>query len=295
MVVKTRTDISKIITIIEINDIFIKGLCQGRGIRLLSIEKQMLFLLSHIENMKIQELIRIYESRGYASISIRNSLSRLKKEGYVTAPSRSVYRITDAGRGFIRSINGKPRHYDESWDGKWVVVMIGVSEEERKKRDRFRTEMLQFGFGLLYNGVYISPWDHREDISGCVEKLGLTDKVTFFHGAADPGHITPEKSRAIWQLDKVAQLYQQKWMWYEGEFKKAMRTTVNGDREPLELFLLYLQLGEAVSDLFLVDPMLPKELLPDDWTAKHKLKHMLDDHALLARLIPENSIYARFT
>lgn len=35
--------------------------------------------------------------------------------------------------------------------------MLEVPEQERKKRDAFRTAILQLGYGLLYNSVYISP------------------------------------------------------------------------------------------------------------------------------------------
>lgn len=240
-------------------------------------------------------MIQIYEERKYSAPYIRNSLTRLKKEGYIISPSRSMYQITDLGRLFVQSINRKPQRYCEEWNKSWYVVMLEVPEKERKKRDQFRSEILQFGFGLLYNSVYISPWDYREEVMQCVRKLDLEETVTFFQGITQYGDITPERARNIWNLDMVNQIYQDKWCWFTKEFQPSMHRTLEAGKNPLDLFLLYLQLGEAVSELYLIDPMLPEELLPSSWAAKSILEEMVNHTNLIARKIPDKSPYARFT
>lgn len=262
---------------------------------MLSIEKQMLSLLSRTNHMEIQELIRIYEKRGYSATYIRNALSRLKKEGYVVSPSRSLYEATESGRSFIRSINRKPQRYDEKWDGQWHIVMLEVPEEERRKRDQFRSLMLELGFGLLYHSVYISPWDTLEDVLECVRALGLEGNCTYVQGEIRHGVILPEKARNVWQLEKVGALYQEKRGWFEAEFLQAMRSVFESGKDALELFLLYLELGEAISDLYLADPMLPEELLPSDWTAPGLLEDMFGTYRTIEQAIPADSAYARFT
>lgn len=272
------------INVVDVNkDVFV----------VLSIEKQMLFLLSHTESMETAEMTQIYEKRNYSASYIRNALARLKKEGYVTSPSRSLYQITDAGRAFIRSINRKPQRYNEVWDKSWVIVMVEVPEQQRRKRDRFRSEMVLHGFGLLYHSVYISPWDDREDVLQYVRKLELEERVSIFHGQLHPS-ISPDKARMIWHLDKVEQLYQEKREWFIEEFKPAMQRTIDADQNPLELFLLYLKLGEAISECSLSDPMLPQELLPEGWIAKHVLNDLYAHHSMLARMMPAESPYSRF-
>ncbi|MFC0215451.1 PaaX family transcriptional regulator C-terminal domain-containing protein [Paenibacillus chartarius] len=65
------------------------------------------------------------------------------------------------------------------------------------------------------------------------------------------------------------------------------------DRE-MRLFLLYLQLGEVISELYLSDPMLPQELLDRDWVGRrtlHELNAYLDQ---IAAAIPPDSAYNRF-
>ncbi|UUZ97877.1 hypothetical protein LJK87_04425 [Paenibacillus sp. P25] len=91
------------------------------------------------------------------------------------------------------------RRYDEKWDGQWHIVMLEVPEEERRKRDQFRSLMLELGFGPLYHSVYISPWDTLEDVLECVRALGLEGNCTYVQGEIRHGVILPEKARNVWR------------------------------------------------------------------------------------------------
>jgi phenylacetic acid degradation operon negative regulatory protein len=260
----------------------------------LSIEKQMLFLLSHTDAMDAQELIRIYEKRGYSAPYIRNALSRLKKEAYADSPSRSAYRITEAGRTFIRSINRKPELYDRTWDGTWHFVMASFPESERKRRDSLRSDLLQTGYGQLYGGVYVSPWPYREETAELLRKHQAERYVTVAHGAVEHGRIDAEAAVSIWSLGEVARHYDEQWAWFEGSFLPEAALSPEEAAEPLELFVRYLHLGEVVSNLYLLDPMLPEELLPIGWQGRSRLNRMRETIDAIARAIPASSPYARF-
>lgn len=261
---------------------------------MLSVEKTMLFLLSRVDRMGAQQFVEIYEQRGYTSTYIRNSLSRLKKEGYIASPVRSQYCITSAGRAYIKSINSKPARYEQQWDHTWDVVMLEVPEQERKKRDAFRNAILQLGYGLLYNSVYISPWNYRQEVTDYVESLQLTGNVSILRGEFAEGTITPAKAWDIWQLDKLEALYLDKSAWITREFApladEAIRTG-----EALPLFLLFLQIGEEMSGLIMADPSLPDELLPDGWPGKAVIAELQAQWRRLAAAIPRDSFYAQFT
>ncbi|MNI99063.1 hypothetical protein D3C73_1580470 [compost metagenome] len=64
--------------------------------------------------------------------------------------------------------------------------------------------------------------------------------------------------------------------------------------QPLQLFLLYLQMGEELSGLFMADPSLPDELLPHDWPGKRIIGEMSGHAARLAAALPQDSLYAQF-
>ncbi|AJY74356.1 PaaX family transcriptional regulator C-terminal domain-containing protein [Paenibacillus beijingensis] len=264
---------------------------------MLSIDKQILFLLSRADRMETQQIISIYERRNYTAPYIRNALSRLKKEGYADSPSRSAYLITEAGRRFIRSINLKPQRYREAWDGTWELVMAEIPEALRKQRDRFRADLLQIGFGLLYSSVYLSPWPYREEVRECIRRHGLESFVTVFSGRMPEKDLGPQEAADIWRLDKLESNYRGKMIWYETDFQprleKALAAAPN-ESDPLGLFTLYLELGEAISELNLEDPMLPAALLPADWAGRRVQDEFTLCLQRIADTIPSASPYASF-
>lgn len=266
-----------------------------------SVEKQMLFLLSKADQLQSQDLIRIYEQRGYSAPYIRNGLSRLKKENYVDTPSRSTYRITEAGRMFIRSINRKPELYSAIWDGSWHLVMISFPESERKRRDRFRADLLQTGLGPLYSGVYISPWPYREELSELILKHGAGRNVTVFSGKLEHGVLSAEQVEEIWSLVEITRIYEEKLHWFEEQFEPLLASALEKHNpsgvsgiDSLKLFVLFLTLGETINELYLIDPMLPSELLPDSWRGRIILQKLTEGLAKIIESIPSDSDYARF-
>ncbi|MGO4106465.1 PaaX family transcriptional regulator C-terminal domain-containing protein [Paenibacillus sp. YAF4_2] len=259
---------------------------------MLSVEKQMLFLLSKADQLQSQELIRIYEKRGYSAPYIRNGLSKLKKEHYVDTPSRSTYSITEAGRMYIRSINRKPGLYSAAWDGTWHLVLISFPESERKRRDQLRADLLQTGLGLLYSGVYVSPWPYREEVIELIHKHQAEQYVSVFSGKMEHGEITTNQAEEIWPLSDITRIYEEKLRWYEEQFEPLLTSSLND--QPLELFILFLILGETINELYLIDPMLPSKLLPANWRAREILKRLTDCLNKIIEAIPSDSDYARF-
>ncbi|CAH1199677.1 PaaX family transcriptional regulator C-terminal domain-containing protein [Paenibacillus sp. JJ-223] len=268
---------------------------------MLSVEKQMLFLLSKADELQSQELIRIYEQRGYSPPYIRNGLSRLKKESYVDTPSRSTYRITAAGREFIRSINRKPELYNTVWDRSWHLVLISFPESERKRRDRLRADLLQTGFGLLYSGMYISPWPYREELSELIQKHDAGPFVTVFSGKMEHGKLTEDQVEEIWSLGELTRIYNEKQLWFEEYFEPLFISSLEhfssakaSESHALELFVLFLTLGETINELYLLDPMLPPELLPANWSGRSILQRLTENLAKIIEAIPPDSAYAKF-
>lgn len=216
-------------------------------------------------------------------------------------PSRSTYRITEAGRVFIRSINRKPELYSANWEGSWHLVLISFPESERKRRDQLRADLLQTGLGLLYSGVYISPWPYREELSELILKHGAGHNVTVFSGKLEHGEITADQVEEIWSLVEITRIYEEKLRWFEEQFEPLLTSSLENHHssevsgmDSLELFVLFLTLGETINELYLIDPMLPPELLPDSWRGRKILQQLTEGLTKIIEAIPTDSDYARF-
>lgn len=261
---------------------------------MISIEKQILFLLSHVLVIETRELIQIYQARNYSSQHIRNTLSYLKKNGYVTSPSRSTYSITASGRLWLNITNSKPLKYKQEWNNSWYIVMIEIPESRRKVRDLFRSELLRLGFGMLYNSVYIAPWDYTKEVIELATAHQIESNVTILNGHFLINEITPEKAWDIWKLGSVHELYLQQEAWFRQELVPAFNLLTNVS-PPLDIFVLFLYLGEHLSEILLADPMLPKTILPTEWVGDVICADFNKVLKEIIELIPNNSYYSRFT
>lgn len=218
----------------------------------------------------------------------------MKKDGFVESIVRSSYVLTERGRNFIASINQKPLLYKRQWDKQWHLVLMGFPETERNKRDKFRADILQTGFGSLYNGVFISPWPHEQEVESAIARIRAEEHITIFRGVMLNRSVTREMAWNIWKLAELQHLYAYKKKWFEEEFGPHSASLLYSGADPLELFILYLHLGEVISELYLADPMLPSDLLPETWIGKRILEQLQAEVEKLVEAIPDNSPYKRF-
>jgi phenylacetic acid degradation operon negative regulatory protein len=259
-----------------------------------SIEKQILFLLTRKRELSANELVKIYTKRGYKEQSIRNILSRLKKDEYIRVGGRSIYSIVDKGQNFLSFVNRKPWQYDAEWRKNWYFVQFEIPEMHRAKRDQLRSNLLELGFGQLYKGVYVSPWDYSKQLSSLFRSNGVETFVTVSEVSILFNEITKDRAAEIWPLAEVHTLYQEKQRWYQEQFLPSLTKEIQDGMNPLELFVLYLHIGEVISEISLIDPILPLSLLPDEWIGHRVIQELYRSFQSFITLIPRESGYYDF-
>lgn len=262
---------------------------------MLSIEKQILYLISSTDNIDIKLLIEIYQERGISPQIIRNTVSQLKKEAYLDLIKRSCYVITPLGREAVQSTNRKMLLLEKNWDQRWFMVIFEIPETERKKRDRFRSDLIRLGLGLLYKSIYISPWNHMDEITQLSSYYDLNPYIKIVHGEFLFNPVTPEKAAQLWGLDSLKETYKEKLFWFRSIFQPGLANLLQNDASnDLSVFIHFLVLGEVVAELSLQDPMLPKELLPSEWNGCLCLQEFSQCLHLIASSIPVASKYFAF-
>lgn len=262
---------------------------------MLSLEKQILFLILSAGSADVKRLVEIYEARGVSHQLVRNSLARLKKDGYVRSAERSNYAITELGADFVTTINRKPLSAERKWDGQWHLVFFEVPETERKKRDAFRNDLLQLGFGLWFKSAYVSPWDYSAEAMRFAEHHGIRDRVAISRGTFVHNGPSAMSAKEIWPLEELNRTYREKREWFETRFKLSLPLGgEGGEGRELALLVRFLELGELMAELGLNDPMLPDELLPEDWAGKACYEDMQACLLEIAGAIPSASVYRPF-
>lgn len=144
---------------------------------------------------------------------------------------------------------------ERPWDGKWRAVIFDIEERERGRRDYLRGRLLELGFGMLQQSVYISPFDVAEDLREYLEAHRLDGKAYVL--VADRLFAGDDKALAekVWSLDKINSEYDKLLAFWERS--TALKS------EPRESLLRKIKSGYL--EILAADPCLPRELLPHYW------------------------------
>jgi phenylacetic acid degradation operon negative regulatory protein len=145
---------------------------------------------------------------------------------------------------------------NRSWSGDWTLLSFSLPESRRAARHQLRKRLIWEGFGLLHNGLWITP--SSVDVPRVLSGLDVDNEVKVFRAAALPPTDVRRMVADAWDLQSLSGGYAEFLARWSGT---APRAEVGDD---LARFLLLL-----TEWLLLVrmDPHLPEPLLPRDWPA----------------------------
>lgn len=203
---------------------------------------------------------------GLSETASRNALSRVARQGFLEPTKRgrsTYYALTETAhsrqRRRLKQIVDFGRVLPE-WDGTWTVATFSVSEDQRHLRHQARQILRQSGFGLLYDGVWVSPWPLAEDSRQAMLKIGI-DRITVFTGAASVAFGGEGDPVSAFELEAVRPLLES-FIARTAPIVDALRSSKISPTDALRLRIETLRdwrnLGENHPDL-------PSALLPADW------------------------------
>jgi len=157
---------------------------------------------------------------GVSDSASRAALSRLTRNGllvtsrngrrtYVQLSARAA-NVLDDGARRIFSFGGRPT----PWDGMWSLVAFSIPEEHRSARDELRKALRWLGFAPLYDGLWVSPRDHADEVIGRLADLGITTATAFratalpLPGDRPAGAAADIPARA-WDLSGLQERYEE--------------------------------------------------------------------------------------
>jgi phenylacetic acid degradation operon negative regulatory protein len=210
-------------------------------------------------------VVRCLGALGVGERNARQAVARLAEQGIVRSEREgrlARWHLTDAGAHLLTS--GTERIYGfgaghDDWDGRWLVVLCSVPEEQRTKRHQLRSQLAFTGFGFLAPGIAISPHLDREPAATAVlADLGLVSGAAVFR--AEPAAVTPagDLLDRAWDLGVLAAEYRR----FLADF--GARTP----RTDEQRFAALVDLVHAWRRFPFVDPEIPRRLLPARWPGR---------------------------
>lgn len=206
-------------------------------------------------------LIDVLGRCGTEEKAVRQALMRTADAGWLRSSRhgrRTRWHLTDAATQMLTS--GAARIYgfagaSDSWDGHWLLVLARVPERDRSARHLLRSRLSWAGLGSLAPGVWISPHPARlEEVREVLDQAGVLDSAQVFRAEhmliGDPAAIVAQ----AWDLDSIEAGYE------------AFRRAFTDGRAPKDPLARLVELVHAWRRFPLIDPALPRELLPERWT-----------------------------
>ncbi len=224
-------------------------------------------------------LLDLLSDLDVAEKAARQAIMRTADSGWI-AGSRvgreTCWTLTEAGTRLLRE--GTDRIYgfaadQRDWDGRWLVLTVGVPDNNRPLRQRLRTQLGWAGLGSVNTTTWVTPRVDREpEARRVLSDCGLLAGSWSF--VARAGTVGDERSlvRTAWDLDEIEGRY-------EDFLDLVARRRPRTDRQAL---VAQVRLVQEWRRFPLLDPALPTELLPPRWSGNRAAEVFRERHAAWA-------------
>jgi phenylacetic acid degradation operon negative regulatory protein len=215
------------------------------GLRPLTARSVMLSVLlgTHPPKLPVRTLVRVGQLFDIPEGTVRVALSRMAADGEISADN-GTYRLT--GR-----LLGRAARQDESrtpttrrWTGDWDMAVVTATGRPASERTALRRAMLELHLAQAREGVWLRPANlvHAQPLPRLVQNQCL-----WFESR--PSDDPVALARSLWDLEG--------WAAQANRLLKAL--------DHADGLAKGFMVSAAVLRHLLADPILPAELLPDDW------------------------------
>jgi phenylacetic acid degradation operon negative regulatory protein len=218
-------------------------------------------------------ILAAFARMGIAEKATRQALMRTSQAGWLRSERdgrRARWVLTPAARNMLTE--GAERIYSfgrpRDWDHRWVVVSVRIPESDRRARHVVRTRLTWAGFGALSAGLWISPHAQRAgEAERVLRDAGAGDDASVF--VAERTGLGDARSMvaAAWDLPAV-----------EAEYE-SFSTQFRGQAPP-DVLARHIEMVHAWRRFPSIDPALPRELLPAQWTGESAALLFAERHRL---------------
>ncbi len=212
-------------------------------------------------------IVALLAEFGVSDSAARAALSRMTRNGllvtsrsgrrtFVRLSTRAADVLDDGARRiFSFGAAGTP------WDGMWSLVAFSIPEDHRAARDELRKVLRWLGFAPLYDGLWVAPRDHVDDVMTRLKELGIST-ATAFRAMAVPGvGMASDIPSRAWDLGGLRERYEE-FIAFAGLLRDQ---TAAGAISPMDALVARTRVMNEWRAFPAMDPDLPAELLPPAW------------------------------
>lgn len=217
---------------------------------------------------KLKQALSLSEMifRKYQQTRFRNSLAHAAAKGFFANIDLNRYELTSLGKKHFHDLLPSYKQ-PQKWDGRLWLITYDIDERRRRSRDAFRRQLSIIGCGMVQQSVWLSVKDPRQWLAPYVDQYRLHGRVIISCLGRDGSFGEEDIVNIVQRIFEIKKLSKRYETWARGMEKI---TTPELQFKALQYWAILKQ-----------DPILPKELLPEDWIGEK------------ARIIFENDIMPR--
>lgn len=112
----------------------------------------------------------------------RRSLKKLVKNDVIYLFGEEI-RLTPKGKDLIRIIQLEEIDINrpDQWDGNWHLVCYDIPEDKKQLRDYFRRKLIDLGFKVIQDSLWVIPYECKEEIAVIAQNLGISPYVAYLN------------------------------------------------------------------------------------------------------------------
>lgn len=140
------------------------------------------FPKKYIRTRPARKLFGLDTSPAISPRTLASILSRLKREGIIARvreKGKSAWRLTPKGQNRIKILY-QPLIRIPQKDGIERIVIFDIPEQERRKRDKIRAELISYDFRRLQKSVWTGESPLPSEFISLLDDLQLKNKVHIF-------------------------------------------------------------------------------------------------------------------
>lgn len=201
-----------------------------------------LLLGAEVPRLSTRELLAAASVVGFAEPTVRVALSRMTAAGDVVRDADGGYRLSERLAARQRRQEEAAHPSLRHWDGGWELVAVTAAGRTASERADLRAALTGLRLAELREGVWTRP--ANLDLAWPDAVAGVCERFADAAPATDPATLAAR----LWDLDA--------WAATARRLLDATDTT-----DPVLRFTACATSGRHL----LADPVLPAQLLPDDW------------------------------
>ena len=234
-------------------------------------------------------LFAVAAAAGHTDKAMRDCLARVAQDGLlarVGGRGRSAqYVVTGQGKAEFDADLGWTAFAHrvdaglEPWDGCWHLVGFEIPERRRGARDALRSLLVELGAAPVQAGLYLYAGDLSDFVRQLASHLGVVETVTtLVTGSIQVGNSVQDTDivNQLWPLDALSDRYASVEQRLASIAERAPST--DGDRLAASMFGAIVDTEAVLRD----DPLLPAELLGDDWAGMRARRAFMAAHSAVS-------------